>query len=438
MLGKTHFVLGMASALLITQPKTVPDVITTITAGAIGGVIADVDIKNRDTDYYDDDTQRESIYDSILNAIFILAFLSVDFFIGKGMCQYVLDNWGVKVWGSLFGIVILMLIGLNTKHHTFTHSFLALILFSLSINFFCRLATVPFFLGYLSHIIADFFNFLGLQLFFPLKWRPCLKLCRSDKKANRVIFWISLAIDVVFGAFFFSKGMAVLDVSSNFLSLITENRLFGLNVFQIYLIIINIITFLGFQKSYQEFLEDVFDAYEKGRVYKDKDYETPELRFKTWLLDILVFLGGGVGMLVSLIINLEFPSAYNGNWWAFCYSSILFWFTVYCYICNPFGHQMNKIIWLSEKHLPLIVYLLGINAISALILYTWRKKKYKETDIKHTFILLLGALGGTIGSILMTFYINRTGKYYYIVLGFFVMLISQITFVMYMMSVGLF
>ena len=427
----------MASALVITHPQTVPEVIAAMTAGAMGGWIVDVDLKNRSIER-SDDAERENVYDVIIDGLFILAFIVLDFFIGKGMCQYIIDNLSVTVVGSLLGIIALLLIGLNTKHRTFTHSFLAMALHSGLMYLFCRPAAIPFAIGYASHLIADFFNKLGLQLFFPLKWRPCLKICRSDKKANKVLFWISLAIDISLGAYLFAKGMNVADQTSNFVSLVTDTKLFGLNAFQLYLIFINILTFLGFQRSHKQFLNRVFDAYENDRVYEESDYETPELRFQTWLLNILVFLGGGVGMLVSLVINLEFPAAYNGNWWAFCYTSILFWFTVYCYLFNPFGFEMSKVQWLSAKHISLLIYLIGINAVSALFLYTIRKKRFKETDIKHTIVLLLGALGGTIGAIPMVFYIQREGKYNYVTLGFFVMLISQIVFIMYMLAVGIF
>ena len=143
-------------------------------------------------------------------------------------------------------------------------------------------------------------------------------------------------------------------------------------------------------------------------------------------------------MLVSMIIHLQFPSAYNGNWWAFCYASILFWFTIYCFICNPFGFKTSEIVWFSLKHIPLLVYVVGINAISALVLYSLRKKKFGEKDIKHTLVLMLGALGGTVGAIPMAFYIRQLGKYSYVVIGFFVMIMSQIAFIMYMMSAGVF
>ena len=437
MLGKTHIALGMASALVITHPETIPGVITAMAGGAIGGWIVDVDIKNRNTSE-SEEARRESIYDRIINGLFIVAFLAVDFFTGKGMCQYVIDHWGIKTWTSLLGILILVLIGLNTKHRTFTHSFLVMVLFTGLVYLSCRPATIPFLAGYASHIIADFFNCLGEQLFFPLKWRPCLKLCKSDKRANRVLFWISLAIDIGLGAYLFSKGLSNIDQNSSFIAFITGKKLFGINVLQLYLIFMNIITFLGFQGNHKEFERNVFDAYEKGVEYNDADYETPESRFETWLLNVLVFLGGGLGILLALVINLEIPRAYNGNWWAFCYASILFWFTIYCYVLNPFGVQLNRIDWINAKHISLFAYLIIINALSALVLFLLRKKKFKETDVKHTVILLLGALGGTVGAIPMVFLINRAGKYYYIVLGFFVMLISQIVFIMYMLAAGVF
>lgn len=435
MLGRTHFVLGMASALVITRPQSVSGVITAMTAGAIGGWIVDIDIKSSDIEW-SDDADRESVYDILIDGLIFLAFIALDFLIGKGMCQYVINNWGVIVWGSLFGIIILLIIGFNTKHRTFTHSFLALALFFCLMYLFCRPAAIPFVIGYASHLVADFFNKLGLQLFFPLKWRPCLKLCRSDKKVNRILFWISLAIDIVLGAYLFAEGMNNVAPDSKFILFVTDNKLFGFNALQLYLLFINLVTFFGFQRDHRQFMNNVFDAYTKGKLYNDVDYETPESRFHTWLLDIFVFLGGGVGMILSLVINFEIPKAYNGNWWAFCVTSILFWFTVYCYLCNPFGFEMHKIQWFSIRHIPLLLYLIGINVVSAKYLYSLRKKKFSEEDGRHTIIFLLGVFGGTFSEIPMVFFINRQGKYFYVKTGFFMMLMSQIVFIMYMMSAG--
>lgn len=436
MKGSTHFVVGIASALAITHPQTVTGVITAMTSGAIGGWIVDIDVRNRESSG-SDETKREKFYDAIIDTLFILAFIVVDFFIGKGMCQYVIDNWGIVVEGALFGILITLLIGFNTTHRTFTHSFLAMAIFTALMYFFCRPAAIPFLIGYASHLVADLFNKRGPQLFFPFKWKPCFKLCKSDdRKVNGAIFWVSLAISVALGAYLFSKNMTKVYETSDFINVLTSRKIFGLNTLQIYLIFINVLTFLGFQRNHRKFVDNVWDAYERGVEYDDEDYDTPELRFEVWLLDFLAFIGGGLGMFVSLVINLELPKAYNGVWWAFCYTSILFWFTVYCYVCNPFGYSLGEINWLSTSHFLLYVYVLGINVVSALVLFSLRNRSLEEDSFWHTTIFLLGALGGTISSIPMVFYINRKGTFFFAVMGFMVMLISQIVFVMYMLSAG--
>ena len=46
MLGKTHFAVGMASALAILQPQTLPVLITGTAAAAVGGMISDIDCGN--------------------------------------------------------------------------------------------------------------------------------------------------------------------------------------------------------------------------------------------------------------------------------------------------------------------------------------------------------------------------------------------------------
>ena len=143
-------------------------------------------------------------------------------------------------------------------------------------------------------------------------------------------------------------------------------------------------------------------------------------------------------MLVSLVLSRERPAGYSGVWWSFCYTSILFWFTIYCYLCNPFGFEIGRVHWLSTKHIPLLLYLIGINVISVLFLFLIRKKKFKNNDFRHTLVFMFGALGGTLGAIPTVFLINREGKYYYVIAGFSIMMISQIVFIMYMMAAGVF
>ena len=74
MLGNTHFVLGMASALVITHPDNVPGVITAMAGGAIGGWIVDVDIKNRAIEM--SDAAKEKTY--MMRLLTLCLFLRFD------------------------------------------------------------------------------------------------------------------------------------------------------------------------------------------------------------------------------------------------------------------------------------------------------------------------------------------------------------------------
>jgi inner membrane protein len=421
MLRKTHIAIGISSALAITHPTTVSGVVTALIGGSLGGWIVDIDCKNTDVD-------REDVYDAIIDVLFISAFIVLDYFVGNGMCQYISKNLGIKLLAVAICFIGLMIIGFKTTHRSFTHSLLGWFLYGMIMFILCRPIAIPFMSGYLSHIIVDLFNKKGEQLFFPLKTRFCFRLCDSDGKENKTLFWIAFILDVILGAFFLSQAMISAWDSSAFINKVLATKLLGLNALQIYLIFINIITFLGFQRSWK--LKDREQLSEIDKAVK------VQLEFETWLLDIFVFLGGGVGMLFSLAIHLAYPSAYNGNWWCFCYSSILLWSTVYCYVCNPFGYKLSSINWLSLQHIPLLMYVIVINVISALLTYSFRKKHLNEYRVEHTLLFLIGAFGGTIGGFISTIVVHRDRSFNYEVIGFPIMLISQIIFTMYMMSAG--
>lgn len=45
MLAKTHITVGMAAALAVTQPTTVPALICAVAGGGLGGWISDIDVR---------------------------------------------------------------------------------------------------------------------------------------------------------------------------------------------------------------------------------------------------------------------------------------------------------------------------------------------------------------------------------------------------------
>lgn len=262
-------------------------------------------------------------------------------------------------------------------------------------------------------------------MLWPIKWFPCFRLCDSNGTVNKILCSVSVIIDFGLGGILFAFTLTDIGRRSEFVSSLQSSSLFGPNFLQIYLIFINLIAFFGYERSHQDYLEG-------------ETTDPDKIDFFVWFLNFLTFIGGSIGMLICLLIHREIPRGYNGEWWSFLYTSLLFWFTIYCYIVNPFAYEIKSISYISAEHIALLVYFVGINIISGLFFYTFRKKQLNEYSLLHTFFILLGMLGGTIGGMLTVIITKRTTTYHYAIIGFPVMLLSQIVFSMYMMSVGVF
>ena len=199
MLGKTHLVLGAASALLLTLPGTVPGLITAVTAGALGGWIVDIDAKEKNKKK-NRTRIREPVYLKVLHGLLLGGILLLDLLIGKEMSGYVADHWGLRTLAALLTLAALTAFGAHTEHRTFTHSLPGFALFCGAMYLFCRPAALPFLIGYASHILADLCNFRALQLFYPLKRYYSLKLCPSNGRENRILGWVCLGLTLALGA----------------------------------------------------------------------------------------------------------------------------------------------------------------------------------------------------------------------------------------------
>ena len=423
MQGKTHITLGIATGILVMQPQSVPEVMIATIGGVLGGTLPDIDIKKADTD-------REYIYDGIVDSIAVAVLIILDALIGNGACQYVYDNWGPVVWCAMAALIVLAIIGFSTSHRSFTHSFLAIGLFGASMYFLCRPAFVPFVSGYASHILIDLLNKKGMKLLFPLKKRFSFNLCYADQSANEVFFSLFLGCDMVLVSVYFLKALVQSIETSQFAALMRDSFC-GTNWLYIYLVIINLISLIAWQLSwrysYREWMAE---------ENSDKDMEK-RLDFETWLLNILVFVGGGLGAILILIIHRNRPAEYNSNRWAFCYASVVFWATVISVICNPLGLVIGDICWTDERHLYIAIYLAVINLISLISFLVARNTKVDEYSYLHTFLIFLGAIGGTFGAIPVVALSKKKGSYYYAVSGFYLMMAVQIMLIGYLMMCGI-
>ena len=69
----------------------------------------------------------------------------------------------------------------------FTHSILALVLFSTAAHAVVGNSSTWFAIGYASHLVIDLFNKKGESLLFPIKAKVCFNLCAADGITNKLL-----------------------------------------------------------------------------------------------------------------------------------------------------------------------------------------------------------------------------------------------------------
>lgn len=186
MMGKTHFTVGLATALAVLQPKTLGECLTAVIAGALGGVTAD------------NDTLLESsaLAGQITSLRTVLFVLVLDCFFGFGMCAHIMENEATAASG-LIAFLILWVIGYFSAHRTFTHSFLAMVLYSLSMGLIYPPLALGFMAAYLSHLFLDLLNKKKLPLLYPVKFGVSLNLCYANRTANAFFLYLGYIVSAV-------------------------------------------------------------------------------------------------------------------------------------------------------------------------------------------------------------------------------------------------
>ena len=179
MMGRTHFAIGLATSLAVMQPKSIGECMAAIFAGALGGVTADNDTLN----------QSNSLSAQLLALKTALGILLIDYFFKLGICESIMANQTTALIG-LIAFLVLWFIGFFSDHRTFTHSFLAMILYSLAIGLIYEPFTLGFMVAYLSHLALDILNRKKMPLLYPLDFGVCLKLCYADSKFDNFLMYV--------------------------------------------------------------------------------------------------------------------------------------------------------------------------------------------------------------------------------------------------------
>lgn len=194
MLGKTHVSAGMAASLLVLQPVSVAPLVCALLGGALGGWISDVDVRGAKL-------VRGTIVSVCVVALAFASRFLAEMFSEVEALQAMAPEMGPAsvVGAALFAAITLL--GSVTAHRTFTHSLVGCALWYVAACFLWPQVAPAFGIGLCSHLILDLLNKApkgSMQLFFPLRVRVCLDVCRADGFANALVWSASVIVCVVY------------------------------------------------------------------------------------------------------------------------------------------------------------------------------------------------------------------------------------------------
>lgn len=190
MLGKTHMATGIAATLAVTQPSTIPEIVLATSVGAVGSLISDIDAGSSGS-------HKEAGRITLLAFIAVAVVFGLDHFAGMGIVQKIQEDSNMFriVCGSLLFIGVCAF-GKEQPHRSFMHSLLALVLLCGALGMIFP-AAVPFFaVGFMSHLVADMFNYKKVKLFYPLKGGIAFKMCYANSFANKVLLVIASIVAI--------------------------------------------------------------------------------------------------------------------------------------------------------------------------------------------------------------------------------------------------
>ena len=183
--------MGVATSLILLNPTNIGDCLIAVTGGALGGVAADIDTV--DNSYEDD-----AAVGQVIAVLLTIACVLLDYKNQIGIIEDFMFGSKIITILGVIAYILLMIKGFNSNHRSFTHSFLALILFTISTWLIYPPLSIAYFAGYLSHLTLDVLNKKRVPLFYPIGKGICLKLFYAGKLANKVFMWIGIILSAVF------------------------------------------------------------------------------------------------------------------------------------------------------------------------------------------------------------------------------------------------
>ena len=199
MMGKTHLAVGIASALVLIQPRTSSQFAAAVIGGALGGVASDIDVKLDFKNQYASRYAWDSLGTEIAALMITIGLLVSDFLLNGGICNSILQHRYQSIVGFIISVLFVVLGERNKKHREKTHSLLALLLTSLGMFLIHPNIGISYAIGFASHIICDLLNKSKVKLFYPFDKKGfCLNLCYADRLTNQILCGAGLTVIFIY------------------------------------------------------------------------------------------------------------------------------------------------------------------------------------------------------------------------------------------------
>ncbi len=419
MLGKTHTAAGAAAALLLLHPSEPAAVLSAAAGGAAGGWICDIDCRDAGID---STTGEDILYTAGLTAALLLG----DALLGSGVCAWMASHWGLRSAAAFTVFLVCCMFGWNTPHRSFMHSLTALVLLTVSLHFFCAPLAPAFAAGFVSHLLLDLTNFQGIQLFYPLRDRFCLRLFPADGLADRYLLCFCSIFSVCAGTVLFMHAMTG---ERSLLALVkkvlTSGPGPGRGGFQLYLVTVNLLSFTAWTA-------DGMYSSLTGRNSRRAGLMQPVYA----VLNCLGLMGGAFGMLLSVLLLHQRATRWNRAWISLSVSLSVAWGAVCTLVFDPFHWGITPGLPSLMRHLPLFGFLAAVNILTAALFLTGPRTRKKDWSGADTARLAAGLLGGTPAGLLVILLTDRYRQSAVFSCGFPVILAVQTCILTALLAAG--
>lgn len=198
--GKTHTAVGVATALTATtlipammtsDPK---DLVFGIATAAFSAVLPDIDVPTSKSH-----KQYTAVVYLALTGLFLLLIGSYFNNFAAGKILY--SIFGGYNLGQIVGIIalfILVIFSSKRPHREFTHSIVALVLFSGAFFLVAKKYVLWFAISYLSHILIDLLNKKKVHLLWPVDFgNISFGVCYADGIVSTVMMLSSYLVIIL-------------------------------------------------------------------------------------------------------------------------------------------------------------------------------------------------------------------------------------------------